>query len=414
MYEEASVFKAKIIGAAVVLLAILSFIAVTGFGSAKAEAGSKTLSGSSQAENRSAVANILPSSGRLKVGISYGDSLMWSSDQELAAALDDAVKLGVGWVRLDLAWGDIQPDNAYTYDWSKFDKIVSAAQARGLSLLPIISYTPEWARPAGGDSDMYAPANPAQFAAFAAAAAQRYAPKGIHTWEIWNEPNIRAFWMPAPSPSRYAKLLRLTAAAIRRRDPSAFIVMGGLASSDTVDGDISQLDFLTQVSALGANQVVDAIGYHPYSYPVPASNDIEWNAWSKISSNTVSIRSVLKKYGTPNLPIWVTEYGAPTNGPGVGATINDYKISSHPDHVDEAYQALMATDSVNEAQVTPNVSALFWYTNRDLGTDTSDVQNFFGLRRADGTAKPAFFALRAAIKSMNLAYRARAKAGAKK
>ena len=46
---------------------------------------------------------------------------------------------------------------------------------------------------------------------------------------------------------------------------------------------------------------------------------------------------------------------------------------------------------------TPGVTALFWYTDRDLGSDQSTSENFFGLRRADGTAKPAFHALQSAI-----------------
>jgi len=339
-----------------------------------------------------------PTALKLDLGISYGDTLMGLNDQDLAAELDDATTLGVGWIRLDLAWDDIQPDNASSYDWSDFDRVVHAAQARGLSLLPTIDYTPSWARAAGATSDKWAPADPAQFAAFAAAAVQRYAPQGIHTWEIWNEPNTSVFWAPSPDPQAYVKLLSLTVAAMRSCDPHVFIVSGGLAPEATDDGDISQLQYFASMCALGANRLVNAIGYHPYSFPVAPQDPVQWNAWAQIATTTSSFRTFLAQYGTPSLPIWATEYGAPTDGPGTEATAQGWDLSANPDHVDEAFQAILATDSVEAALNTPGVCALFWYTDKDLGTDPSTTENFFGLRRADGTPKPAFYALQSAIK----------------
>ncbi len=341
-----------------------------------------------------------PAPTTLKFGISFGDRLVWMDDQGLAAALDDAKALGAGWVRLDLDWGDVQPDSASSYHWTNFDRVVRAAQARGLSLLPIIAYTPFWARPAAFKGDGWwsaAPADPALFAAFAAAAVQRYAPKGVHTWEIWNEPNNSEFWAPCPDPQAYVKLLRLTVAAMRSCDPNVFIVSGGLVPAATSEGNISQLQFFASICALGANRLVNAIGYHPYSCPVTPQNPVQWNAWAQIATTSPSFRTILAQYGTPTLPIWVTEYGAPTGGPGTEATAQGYPPGTHPDHVDEAFQAELATDSVQAGLDTAGVAALFWYTNQDLGTDPSTTENFFGLRRADGTPKPAFYALQSAI-----------------
>jgi hypothetical protein len=345
----------------------------------------------------------------LKLGVSYGDTLVWLNAHDLAAELDDANTLGMTWIRVDLDWGDVQPNSASSYQWSAFDRVVHAAQARGLSVLPVIAYTPSWARPARYRSDAWspaAPAHPAQFAAFAAAAVRRYARQGIHTWEIWNEPNNAGFWVPRASASAYVRLLRLTVTAMRHWDPKVFIVSGGLAPKATGHGNISQLTFLTRMCALGANHLVNAIGYHPYSFPVVPQDSVEWNAWAQIESTTSSLRKILAHYGTPSLPIWATEYGAPTNGPGVEATAQGYDPSTHPDHVSEAFQAILATDSVKAALNTPGVRALFWYTDEDSGTDPSSNENFFGLRRADGTPKPAFFALKKAIRLDGLAAKA--------
>src|ERR1700688_4575255 len=56
------------------------------------------------------------------IGISYGDTLPADSTTELSQTLDDAVALGVTTIRLDLAWGDIQPDSASSYNWTNFDR----------------------------------------------------------------------------------------------------------------------------------------------------------------------------------------------------------------------------------------------------------------------------------------------------
>jgi polysaccharide biosynthesis protein PslG len=335
--------------------------------------------------------------GSLRIGMSYGDNLPGMTPTTLNQTLDDAVSLGIGWLRIDLAWDDIQPGGPTDFQWSNFDRIVAAASARSLTVLPILDYTPAWARRRGCGSDKCAPADDKQFAAFASAAARRYSARGVHTWEIWNEPNVVAFWQPAPSPSDYALLVRTTAAAIRSVDRTATLISGGLASTATSNGDISQLDFLAAFCAQGGAQLVDAIGYHPYSYPVPPGYNAPWNAWAKTATTQRSFKSILASWGAPAKKVWLTEYGAPTKGPGVGATSSDYKLSQSPDHVDEALQATMAADSVQLAAASSTIGGLFWYSYQDLGTATTTTENFFGLRRFNGTPKPAWTALKDAI-----------------
>jgi polysaccharide biosynthesis protein PslG len=335
----------------------------------------------------------------LRVGLSYGDTLPGLSLAALDSELNDAVQLGVGWIRLDLAWDDIQPTSQSNFNWSAFDRIVTEANARHLSLLPILDYTPGWARDPSCGSDKCAPANPAQFAAFAAAAASRYAPLGIHTWEIWNEPNITVFWQPAPNPSRYVSLLKATVAAIRAVDTGATLVSGGLSPAATGGGNISPVDFLTAFCQLGGQQVVDAIGFHPYSYPVTPGYQADWNAWQQIANTPANLTGVLAANGAAGKKIWLTEYGAPTNGPGAGATSSDLKLGQMPDHVDEALQAGMASQSVALASSSAVAGALFWYSYQDQGTDPANAENFYGLRRANGTPKPAYAALQQAIRT---------------
>lgn len=333
-------------------------------------------------------------------GISYGERLTGMSRADLDATLDDAQDLGTTWIRVQLSWDTVQPASPKKFDWTEFDPVVAAAAHHGLKLLVLLTFTPQWARGKSCRQRECGPAVPAQFGAFAKAAAARYAPRGVHTWEIWNEPNKRGSWKPKPDASRYVKVLSAASKGIRSVDSKSRIVSGGLAPSASRDDDLSQLDFLEKFCALGGTHLVDAVGYHPYSYPVLPSTVVAWNAWSQISQTSRSVVSILSAHGAKNLPIWLTEYGAPTDGPGARATRSEPMIGDSPDHVSEEYQAEMATDAVRSAATSPQIDALFWYTDRDLGTDENDVEDHFGLRRIDGSEKPAYSALRVAIRQL--------------
>ncbi|MBM9622022.1 cellulase family glycosylhydrolase [Streptomyces zhihengii] len=338
-----------------------------------------------------------PAPPPLRTGIAYGNTLVSMPDAELAAALDDVVSLGGGWVRADLAWRDVQADGPDAYRWHLFDRVVEAARARDLEVLPVLAYTPPWARPDGCASDKCAPADPAAFAAFAGAAAARYAQRGVHIWEIWNEPNLVRFWQPAPDPAAYAVLLREAGRALRAADPAARVVLGGLGAAPSGGGDIAQTEFLAEVCERGGNRLVDAVGYHPYTYPDLTAVAGHTTAWDAVAGGPDSLEGVLAAYGTPGLPVWITETGAPTGGPGTASDGSPAASGPAATHVTEARQAAVAADVVRAAAADPVVGALFWYSDRDLGTDRSTNEDFYGLRRSDGSPKPALGALRRAI-----------------
>jgi hypothetical protein len=345
----------------------------------------------------------VPVQPRNHIGIAYGNDLIGMDSRALAAALDDAVSLGAGIIRTDLAWGDIQPTSPGQYRWDRFDRVADAAWSRGLTLLPVLAYTPVWARTAGCSSDKCAPADAQRFADFAAAATRRYASGGVVAWEIWNEPNTAGFWEPAVDPAAYADLLKKASTAMRRVDPSAVILLGGLAAVDTDGGDISQAEFLSRVCDFGGNKVISGVAYHPYTYPYLASESKTGpSPWSRIDRDPDSLRSVLAKYGTPDLPIWLTEYGAPTDGPGTASDGTPGTISAATTHVTELRQARIAADVLRTAVEDRDIGALIWYSDRDLSNDASTNLNFYGLRRSDGSVKPSFSAFKKAMGDLGL------------
>lgn len=321
-----------------------------------------------------------PDNGK-KIGFSVGDNFASLSDQELENAFADIAGLGVGWLRFDMAWSAAQPNSADSYSWSRFDRIVSAANRYNIKLLPILTYTPRWARRQECiDTFKCAPADPAAFATYAAAAAARYSSMGIHTWEIWNEPNLGLFWKPSPDAAAYTDLLERSYTSIKAVDSQATVIGAGLSDpAGSSGGNIDPRVFLNTMYQNGAKDYMDAVGYHPYSFPNLPSTTLDWSGWSIMGDVSYSIRSVMTSNGDGNKQIWATEFGCPTDGPTWRG--------------DETVQAQIVRDGIQQMDAKPWLASLFLYSYKDLGTDPDTMENFFGLIRFDGSRKPAYFEL---------------------
>lgn len=336
-----------------------------------------------------------PAHTNQEFGLSVGNAFAHLSAGELNSSFDDLRSLGVAWLRFDVPWNDVQPAKDGSYNWSPIDRIVSAAKQHDIKLLPILLYTPSWARlPACKNTDEYcSPADPDQFAEFAQAAARQYAPQGVHYWEIWNEPNVGEYWGTQGNIIGYAKLLIATSIAIHAVDPSAYIVTGGMSPATTGGSGVSPIDFLKGLYARGAGPYFNAVGHHPYTYAVPADHAEDSNAWLQMSSTNPSLRSIMAANGDGDKQIWSTEYGAPTGGPGALATMTNYLVNQDFDHVTEELQSLILTKAVQVQRNQPWSGPLFWYSYKDAGTSPDTNENFFGLIRYDGAKKPAYGAL---------------------
>lgn len=314
-----------------------------------------------------------------RIGFAVGNHLVSKSDAELASQLDGMAAIGVKWIRHDMQWSSIQASGPSSYNWSSYDRLVIEANKRGIKILPILTYTPSWARVSSASSSMFAqPANNDWFAAFANNAVKHYAPMGIHAYEIWNEPNIPAFWQPSPNVSAYTDLLKKTYVAIKQADPSAIVVSGGLSPAVTQNGRISPRDFLSGMYANGVKGYFDKLGHHPYTFPALPSSYYEWSAWSQMNDTNPSLRSIMAANGDSK-PIWGTEFGAPTNG-----------MSG----VSESLQAQTIEAAANLMKDRPWLEKLFIYSYKDIGTSTSTIENFFGVVRYNGSYKPGYYSVK--------------------
>jgi hypothetical protein len=301
-----------------------------------------------------------------------------------ASQLAKMKSIGITSIRLDANWATVQPGGPGMFNWGPLDQMIHSIRAAGLSADLIIDGCPPWAAvPSARGSTSPQPAFPAQYATWAAEVARRYAPQGVDLFEIWNEPNNSVFWRPAPNPAAYTADLVSAYAAIKKVDPSAFIIAGGLAPGPSYDNNISPVDFIKAMYANGAKGSFDALGFHPYSYPALPDTYKPWSGWSQMADTKPSLRSVMAGNGDADKAIWITEFGAPSGGPG---------------GVGDAAQATAFSQAIDRAEQTTWIGAFYIYSWQDLGTDPGDVQDWFGLLTATGSPKPAYDIVAAAAK----------------
>jgi len=317
-----------------------------------------------------------------RAGFTEGASIGGREGAALEAELAGIAATGARYLRIDVDWSAIEQVRG-TQDWSVVDRIVDGARLCGLDVIGLIAYTPQWARPPG-TSEHSPPTDPSTFATFARAAVERYALRGIKTWQVWNEPNLTFFWEPAPDPARYAALLGPTYDAIKAADPSSTVIMGGLAPAEQQPRQeaMQPLPFLEGVYAAGGGGKFDALGYHPYTYPALPQEDTGGASDAPFVQVTPKLHDVMAAHGDRRKQIWGTEMGAPT----VTGTSPEFLAA----YITQAYQGW------NQWSFT---GPLIWYSYVDAGTNPTDPEDNFGIVRADFIPKePAFAAFEKAMR----------------
>ena len=309
-------------------------------------------------------------------------SLVHDSPSQQTAALANMKSIGLRWVRVEADFVWVQPTGPTAFDWSQIDQEVKTIKSAGMNADLVIEDTPAWQGrgPQLRTATWGEPASATAFATFAGEAAARYGPMGVKAYEIWNEPNIQVFWYPAPNPSLYTAMLKDSYAAIKAVEPDSIVMSGGLAPAADDGTNIAPITFLQDMYADGAQGSFDALGDHAYSNPALPDTYETWSGWSQMDQTTPSLRSVMTANGDADKQIWITEIGAPSGGPnGVGT----------------AAQAEEVTQAVQGAKTSPWIGAMFFDTYEDAASDP----DYYGLLNADGSAKPAWTALAAALSS---------------
>jgi hypothetical protein len=119
-------------------------------------------------------------------------------------------------------------------------------------------------------------------------------------FQIWNEPNLRHYYTPKPSPPQYGKLVKLSRSAINKAYPKAKVVLAGLSGgNNTKPGDFSAPGYLKQLYRVpGIKQSFDVAAFHPYAQSI-----------GELRTKVSQFRRAMKRKHDARTPLWLTEIG---------------------------------------------------------------------------------------------------------
>ena len=291
------------------------------------------------------------------------------------------VYAGVGTVRLAIYWGSVQPGGTGPMQWGAYDPTFEQLAERGIRVLPVLL----------GDTErteqLVATGLPG-WKNFVAAAVDRYGSSGAFwqgfsaehpgvdqlppaAWQVWNEQNSRGFW--EDSVEGYAKLLDVSADAIRTEDSSASVVLGGMYSYTRVNAD----DFLRALYEVpGAGDDFDVVASHPYA-----------GGTGGIAAQIEDIRREMELHGDEFKELWITEAGwgsVPVDDPTYSHLTLDEP--GQAEKLDESFRMYL------EKREEWRLRGVIWYSWRDGATRVCPFCQHTGLLRNDGSPKPSLSA----------------------
>jgi polysaccharide biosynthesis protein PslG len=196
---------------------------------------------------------------------------------------------------------------------------------------------------------------------------ERFTPSITH-WEIASEPDDPAFGWPADQLTTYAACLIKAASIIKHINPQARIHNGGLGRS--LPKGIAQL------CEQGAGSAVDAWNVHPYMNPLMPDAKGCLRYFQDI------IRQTQSKQGQVLKPLWWSSIACPGVPDASGAAA--WWLGKNPTEIMQAEWLKI----VYTIAAGAGVERIFWEGWQDRPQQTRTGIDYFGLRRADGSAKP--------------------------
>lgn len=214
-------------------------------------------------------------------------------------------RLPVGSLRLwdvGTSWRDVQPESGGPWQVAKLDGLVAAALTHHATPILVLGGTPAWASARNTPHQPCAsagflgtcaadPPTPDAWAAYVRFMVARYSARGVHTYEVWNEPNVLRFWNGTPT--QMAALSNSAVRTIRAGDRRATI----LSPAFVLRLPTQQRYFAAYVRTRALSRV-DAVSLHLY----PTADQgpeatIDLLTWSQ----KLMARHGLRK------PVWNTE-----------------------------------------------------------------------------------------------------------
>ncbi len=254
-------------------------------------------------------------------------------DAALRANLAAIQAAGFTWIRQTFAWSRIEPQRGQ-FDWAETDRIVDAIGDTPLNLIAVLDTSPTWANPT---SDLHPPTSSLDFAQFVQLFAQRYGDR-IDYYQIWDEPNLGDRWNGEVNPVAYAEMLRQARDAIREADPSAVILLAGLAPTvETSAANMADWLFLRKLYEAGAKDAFDVAAGKPYGFDTgPDDRRVDPSVLN--FSHVILMREEMIAHGDAGKALWASHFGWNTHPQSIWG------------HAAEAQQAQWTQQAIGRAR----------------------------------------------------------------
>jgi len=341
-------------------------------------------------------------------GEGYGFNVWGLSDSASARTnvYANVQSAGFGWMRQQVSWAAVEPQkgNYGTDTTAQLDQFVSGASTQGLHVLLSIVKSPDWV---GAKSGL--PTKTQDFTDFMGFLTQRYKGK-VQAYEIWNEENYAVETGGKVNVAAYLPVLKAGFQAVKKSDPKAVVVFGGLTPTGVNDPAIAlnDVEYLRQIYAVNGGEIkqyYDVLGAHPgsncnppdTSYPdnpatTPCGTDPDGGrSYTKDNSfyfkRILEIRKVMEDAGEGNTKMWLTEFG--------WTTANQAKGYEYGAFVSEQQQAQYLVRAFELGKSYPWMGVMFvWNLNFATITQASDEKYPWAVLKSDGSARPAYTALK--------------------
>ena len=254
----------------------------------------------------------------------YGVNTFLEQEPEvevMEASLDRVREAGFAWIRQQFPWEDIEIHGQGDFEdrrhepvrsaWDKYDRIVEAAEERGLGVIARLDQPPAWALGAEARAGVIQtpPTEVSEFGAFAEAVAARYRGR-IGYYQIWNEPNLAVEWGGnPPDPAAYTDLLCEAARRIKAADPDAVVLSAALAATiETGPLNLSDLLYLQAMYDHGAGACFDIMSAQAYGlWTGPTDRRVDPSRTN--FPRPLLLREIMVRNGDASKPIWASEMG---------------------------------------------------------------------------------------------------------
>ena len=323
--------------------------------------------------------------------------LHWEPEQwKVEKTLQMASEAGLGWVKQQFPWEDIELKKGSFWDdrmkkstWDKYDNIVQMAQKYNMKIIARLDRPPTWARQDNTQHEA-PPDNLQDYADFVEAVARRYRGR-ISYYQIWNEPNIFPEWGNRPiNPKEYVDLLRVGYEAVKRADPSAYVLSAPLAqTTENSRRAMADVDFLTEMYKQGAANYFDILFANAYGFSLPPDDPPNPNVLN--FQRVQLLHNIMVAYGDGNKPVWFNEFGW-------DAPPSDFP----PDkliwgRVDEQQQAEYTISAVKMARKQWPWAGVFcvWYFRQDGHILPDRADYYFRMVDVGFTPRPLYNAVKA-------------------